>query len=372
VANEGEPSADYSVDPEGSISVIEVSRSRAGSLRLRVRTAGFSAFDQRKLDPAIRVFGPGARPAQDFEPEFITISEDSKFAWATLQENNALAIIDIQRARVVRVVPLGEKEHAAPGNGLDPSDRDAEIAIGNWPVFGMYLPDAIANYRFKGQRFLVSANEGDVRDWEGYSEEARVKDLLLDPTAFPDAATLQADAALGRLKVTSSRGDHDGDGDFDALYSFGTRSFSIRRADGSLVFDSGDDFERITASAHPENFNADHESSDFDARSDDKGPEPEGITLGTLRGRTYAFIALERVGGIMTYDITNPYAPCFADFTNNRDFAAEVGDPAAGDLGPEGLAFIEPRNSPNGRALLVVGNEVSGTTSIYEVRSLRD
>jgi DNA-binding beta-propeller fold protein YncE len=371
VANEGEPSDDYAVDPAGSISVIDVSRRRRGHLRPQVRTADFAAFDAVPLDPSIRVFGPGALPSQDFEPEFVTISEDSRLAWVTLQENNAIAVVDIRRARVLRLLALGEKDHSLPGNGLDPSDKDSAIAIGNWPVYGMYLPDAIASYRFKGHTFLVSANEGDVRDWDGYSEEARVKDLTLDAEVFPDAANLQADANLGRLKVTSSRGDRDGDGDFDALYSFGARSFSIRRADGRLVFDSGDDFERITAETYPANFNADHESSAFDARSDDKGPEPEGIAVGSLRGRTYAFIALERVGGIVTYDVTNPYAPCLVSYVNSRDFAAEVGDPAVGDLGPEGLVFIEAKHSPNGRALLVSGNEVSGTTSVYEVSVTR-
>ena len=39
----------------------------------------------------------------------------------------------------------------------------------------------------------------------------------------------------------------------------------------------------------------------------------------------------------------------------------------AGDLGPEGLVFIPAAQSPNGRPLLVVGNEVSGTTAVLQL-----
>ncbi|MEZ5299685.1 MAG: choice-of-anchor I family protein [Verrucomicrobiales bacterium] len=221
----------------------------------------------------------------------------------------------------------------------------------------MYMPDAIVAFEAMGETFIISANEGDSRDYDGFSEEARVEDLDLDPTAFPNAAELQSRAELGRLKTTTTLGDTDGDGDYDEIYAFGGRSFSIWDAKGNLVFDSGDQLERLVAEYLPANFNASNDSNGFDGRSDDKGPEPEGLAIGQLDGRTYAFLGLERVGGVMIFDITYPYSPVFVDYFNNRDFSADPEDELelAGDLGPEGLKFIPASDSPNGKPLLAVG-----------------
>jgi hypothetical protein len=374
VANEGEPNNDYTVDPEGSVSIIDL---RDGVAKAQVRTADFARFNGMEDElraRGVRIFGPNASAAQDLEPEYITVARDSRRAWVSLQEANALAVIDIQRAAVTDILPLGTKDHSLPGNELDASDKDGAINITNWPVQGMYMPDAIASYTFRGQTYIVTANEGDSRDYGGYSEEARVKDLTLDPLAFPDAAALQKNAALGRLKTTTAHGDTDGDGDVDVIYGYGARSFSIRDARGNLVYDSGADFEWITANLLPDDFNSNHEeNASFDGRSDDKGPEPEGLALGTILGRTYAFIGLERVGGIMMYDVTDPYRVRVVEYVNLRDFSVDVQlpdgsvNPQVGDLGPEGLVFIPAHQSPNRRPLLVVGNEVSGTTTVFQV-----
>ena len=240
----------------------------------------------------------------------------------------------------------------------------------------MYQPDAIASFESEGQTFVISANEGDSRDYNGFSEEARVADLTLDAAAFPNAASLQDDAHLGRLKTTTSLGDTDGDGDHDRLYAYGGRSFSIWDRRGNLVFDSGDDFERRLADLVPEDFNADNdENGSFDSRSDDKGPEPEAVVTGTIDNRVYAFIGLERVGGVMVYDISLPSAPSFVTYVNNRDFSVRFGPDdvsrgdlvRTGDLGPEGLIFIPAADSPTGEHLLVVSNEVSGSVSIFQI-----
>ncbi|MET0066672.1 MAG: choice-of-anchor I family protein [Candidatus Thiodiazotropha sp.] len=374
VANEAEPNDDYDVDPEGSVSIIDL---RDGARHARVRTAGFERFNDQ-IDElrakGIRIFAPNATVAQDLEPEYITVSSDSRRAWVSLQEANALAVIDIKRARVIDLLPLGTKDHSIAQNALDPSNRDDAIQIANWPVHGMYMPDSIASYSYRGHTYIVTANEGDSRDYDGYSEESRVKDLALDPDAFPDAASLQENENLGRLLVTSAQGDTDGDGDFDQLYSFGARSFSIWDARGQQVFDSADQFERIIAQQLPEQFNSNNDDNDsFDSRSDDKGPEPEGVAIGRIGRHTYAFIGLERIGGVMMYDISNPHAPSFIHYINHRDFSvdAELPDgtsnPLAGDLGPEGLVFIPAAKSPNGDPMLVVGNEVSGTTTLYRI-----
>lgn len=253
-------------------------------------------------------------------------------------------------------------------NGLDASDSDGAINITNWPVLGMYQPDALASYEVKGETFIITANEGDGRDYDGFSEEAEVKDLVLDPTAFPNAAELQADETLGSLTVTTANGDTDGDGDFDKLYAFGGRSFSIWDTQGNLVYDSGDDFEQITAALLPENFNSDNtENNSFDSRSDNKGPEPEGVAIGAIDDHIYAFIGLERIGGVMVYDVTNPESPTFIEYVNNRNFEGDALAGTAGDLGPEGLTFIAAEDSPNGKPLLAVANEVSGTTTLFEI-----
>jgi hypothetical protein len=377
VANEGEPNVGYTIDPEGSVSVIDVS---GGFAAPTVATADFSAFNASidELRAAgVRIYGPGATVAQDLEPEYIAVAPDGLSARVVLQEANALAVLDlsdISAPVITDIVPLGFKDHMIIGNELDASDRDPQgdpqIRIRNWPVFGMYQPDAIAAYQFNGRTYYVTANEGDDRDDFIPGEEgARVKDLVLDPVAFPNAAELQADSALGRLTVTTFDGDIDGDGQFEKLYALGARSFSIWAEDGTQMFDSGSDFERITAQRFPDNFNASNSSNDPETRSDNKGPEPEGVALGELAGRTFAFIGLERIGGIMVYDVTNPQSARFVQYVNPRDFSKDPESELAlvGDLGPEGLVFIPAEDSPNGSPLLVVGNEVSGTTTVYQV-----
>lgn len=252
------------------------------------------------------------------------------------------------------------------GNGLDASDVDGpevegeatgRINIQNWPVFGSYMPDAVASYATSdGNHYYVTANEGDSRDYGGFSEEERIGGVVLDETRFPNAATLQEKRNLGRLKTSNQFGDLDGDGDVDQLYSYGARSFSIWDAYGNLVFDSGDDFARITADLIPDRFNANGDASSFDSRSDDKGAEPEGVVVGQINGRIYAFVGLERAGGVMIYDVTHPYAPHFVGYT-----------PADGDISPEGVAFVAAEDSPTGRPLLLLAHEISGTVAVYEI-----
>jgi hypothetical protein len=174
---------------------------------------------------------------------------------------------------------------------------------------------------------------------------------------------------MGRLTVTTATGLRADGSCYEDIYVFGARSFSIWRADDlTQVYDSGEDFERITADMFPDNFNSDHAENNFDNRSDNKGPEPEDVKVAKLWGRTYAFIGLERIGGIMIYDISNPHAPFFVQYLNNRDFSGQPATPAAGDLGAEGLLIIEAGRSPiPGVPLLVVANEVSGTTTLFRI-----
>ncbi|CAM3726071.1 choice-of-anchor I family protein [Bordetella tumulicola] len=438
IANEGEPSDDYTVDPEGSISVIDITNPAAPT----ARTAGFTDWNGKEAalrTQGVRLVGPRATAAQDIEPEYIAVSADGATAWVSLQESNALAKLDVANARVTDILPLGAKDHGADGNGLDVSDTDGKIKIAPLAgVKGLYMPDAIAAYTAGGATYIVTANEGDSRPWgednddywnwgrdadgnwlgldasnaPGFVDEFRVKHLvhksgfdrragddlppqlrqlapggLLDPTVFAycgategDPGDCREDDQLGRLTVTWTMGykqnadgtpqlSDDGRLVYDTLYAYGARSFSIRDADGNLVWDSGDQFEKITAQAYPDWFNSGHDETLFDDRSDNKGPEPEGVALGSISDKTYAFVGLERIGGVMVYDISDPAAPVFTTYINSRDFSVDSDkDPgAAGDLGPEGLVFVSAADSPNGEPLLIVGNEVSGTTSIYRI-----
>ena len=237
---------------------------------------------------------------------------------------------------------------------LDASDEDGGINLQNYPIFGLFQPDAVATYEVGGETFYVTANEGDARD-----EDARVADLTLDPTAFPNAEELQQDAVLGRLEVSTIDGDLDGDGDYDQLFAYGGRSFSIWDSRGNLVYDSGDELETITSQLFPELFNSEGTIDSLDSRSYAKSIEPEGVVVGEVNGTPYAFIGLERISGVMVYDISEPTNAEFVDYINPTD---ENGN--AIDLGPEGLTFISAEDSPNGEPILVVTNEISNTTTI--------
>ncbi|NEP90723.1 MAG: calcium-binding protein [Okeania sp. SIO2C2] len=319
-------------------------------------------------------------------------SDDGEFRLAVLNDND-FGLLDEQipgdgtlplNSDPVPVV-LGVIDFSE-SNQIDPSDRDDGINLGNWPVFGLLQPDSIASFVIEGETYYVTADEGDDREFDALDEAARVGDeeYVLDPGVF-DVAALEDDAALGRLTVTNQNGDLDGDGDFDKIFTSGGRSFSIWDAAGNQIFNSGDSLEQITAAQFPENFNSNRDENTFDDRSDNSGPEPEAITTGVLGDKTYTFLGLERTGGIMVYDISNPSSPDFVQYINNRDFSVEFdvdadGDPdptpeqllAVGDLAPEGLVFISPEDSPNGEALLVVANEISGTTTVYEFSPNQD
>ncbi|ESQ15998.1 MAG: alkaline phosphatase [Thiohalocapsa sp. PB-PSB1] len=366
VANEGEP--DAGVNPVGSLSIVPVD---AFGVPGTVTTADFSDFSRDVLlASGVRLPDNGATPQQDIEPEYISVSPDGSKAYVSLQENNAIAEVDLQSGEVTAVRGLGTKDHNAAGNGFDASDRDDEIRIKNWQTQGMPMPDSIGAYAANGQTYIVTANEGDARN-----EDNRVQNLELSD-AFGDAeqrTELKQQNNLGRLEVSTV--DFSGteigtaDNPADTLYSYGTRSFSIFDEAGNLVWDSGDAFEQITANLYPDDFNSNNDDNNsFDSRSDAKGPEPEALVLGRINANTLAFVGLERIGGIMVYDITNPASPIFLDYLLDRDFGVPADTIVAGDLGPEGLYFVRPEDSPFGMHGLLVANEVSGSTTWYSIQ----
>jgi hypothetical protein len=343
-ANEGEPNADYSIDPVGSISIIDVINN------FRVATIGFDAFASQQASlvaQGFRVFGPRASFSQDMEPEYVTIEKGSEVAWVTLQENNGIARVDLIKQKVSAIFPLGLKDHSIPGNELDVSDRDNAISLRNWPLLSYYLPDAIDNFSIGANHYLLTANEGDTRDYTGYAEEARVKDLKLDPIKFSTGTDLKKDGALGRYTVTKSAGDVDGDGDFDVLYGIGSRSFTVW--DG-LTGQKVLDYNKLE-----KDFIAAVGSKYDDGRSDNKGVEPESIEVGMIDNRTLVFVGLERVDAVMIYELVGVSSFNFLQ-------VLETGD------APEGLLFISAEDSPSLSPLLVVSSEGDGQVKIFNIK----
>ena len=345
-ANEGEPNDDYTVDPNGSISIIDIAKNM-------VTTLDFTSFENQKaalMSKGFRIFGKNASFAQDIEPEFVTVSEDSKTAWVSLQENNGIAKVNLVSKTIEAIYPLGYKDFNMPGNELDASDKDDAKTLKKWPIKGIYMPDGITSISINGSNYVISANEGDSRDYKGFSEEERIGKLTLDAQKFPASFDYQNNINLGRLKITTTMGDTDNDGDYDELYTYGARSFSVWSGSGNLIYDSGNSIAKETLALTTPIFN------DNDDRSDDKGGEPESVEILNLNNQRYIlFVGLERNDQVLMYDITNPASPQFLNILSH-----------SGDEAPEGLFVIKASESPTGKDLLVVSNEDSGTVSFYE------
>jgi hypothetical protein len=381
-ANESEPSDDYSFDPEASISVIT---KRDDWKSAKVREPKFDKFnsDKKELRAAgVHLFGPNnASVAQDVEPEYIAISSDAKTAWITLQENNAIAELDIEQAKITAIHPLGLKSFRSLGGvgeaklvshtsstGLDVSDQDGGVRIRHWPIWAMYQPDGIATFQQAGEDYLVTANEGDPRDYYDFHEAIAVGELekagiKLD-LANP-ARRLTGNDQLGRWEVSRWAGDTDGDGDLDRLVGFGGRSFSVWRCGDEgleLVFDSGSDIEQTIAQVAPDLFNVDSQlDSPIDVRSPIRGPEPENLVVFEIGRRRFTVVGLERTGGALVYDISDPTAPAFVEYITPHESGG------IRDLAPEGLLYISGEKAPDGKPLLILSNEGSGTLTAYEV-----
>jgi hypothetical protein len=344
-ANEGEPNANYSIDPEGTVSIISVDNNYS------VTTINFAAFESQLntlTAGGFRIAGLGKNFVKDIEPEYITVSADSKTAWVTLQENNAIAVIDLTAKAITKILPLGFKDFNIAANAIDVSDRDAAISFAPWKLFGIYMPDAITSMLYNGTTYLFTANEGDSREYTGFADVKRLSTLTLDANAFPNGTTLKQDAQMGRLNIVTTSGDTDADGDYDALYSLGARSFSIwNGSTGALVYDSKNelDLQAKTLNVYD------------DARSDDKSIEPEAITLGKVGSKTLAFVGLERVDAVAIYDVTNPTAPSFVKMIKTGD-------------APEGVLFIPASKSPIQQSLLVVSSENDGVIKVYKANKL--
>lgn len=369
-ANEGEPSDDYTTDPVGSVTIITVDGFTA-------KTIGFESYNDQVAELAeegFRVGHPNATLAQDAEPEYVAISDDSKTAYVALQENNGLAIIDLENQSLTALKGLGYKDWNAMGAKMDPSEEvEDEVEFVDVPanIFGVYQPDAIDAFTVGDETFIISANEGDGREYffdssdeatclsgggiefdedDGclaFIDEEKVRKLDLEPTAFPTAEEISEKTSFGNLKVMTDIGDANRDGFYEALYTYGARSFSIWDAEGNQVYDSGDDLDMIA-----------HTNGIYDdGRSENKGTEPEGVVVGEVNGKMLAFVGLERVDAIAIYDVSTPTAPTFVSLLDTGD-------------APEGLVFIHAKDSPTNQSLLVVSCEGDGSVWVYAPKLL--
>ena len=368
-ADEGEPRDGYGpgvTDPKGSVSIVRLDTGA-------VTTADFTAFDGAQARAALVadnvLLKKDTNPSVDLEPEYITVTPDGKTAYVSLQEANAIATVDIEAGSVTAINGLGFKDYSTGDNRIDLQRPDTDKT--GWSdeaniihydnVYGVYMPDAVATVTAGGKTYLLTANEGDAREWgSGATEYTNLDDTRDMLPGTEDQQKLYKKVDI--LDVNKMDGFEIDDG--SAYYLLGGRSFSVwDTQDMSLVYDSGADFEQLTA----ENpltaawFNCSNDDADKKSRSSKKGPEPEGITTGTIGDRTFAFIGLERVSGVMLYDITDPSAPVYAGYINSRDYSQAI----AGDVSPEGLCFVPAEQSSTGGALLLCAHEVSGTVAVY-------
>lgn len=362
-ANEGEPRQGYAtgnVDPQGTVSVIKTADNT-------VTTADFTAYDAAENRAALVnagvVLKKDAAPSADLEPEYITTTDTT--AYVTLQEANAVAALDLATGRFTGVYPLGTVDYSAVAIDLDKQDKAADCGYtpANYAdVLGLRMPDGIASYVIGSKTYIITANEGDSREWgvEGtdnyYTNE--------DSKKLTSTTGTQTGKKVTFLDSTKCDGLTAG-----KTYLYGTRSYSIFEATAAglnLVYDSANDFEKLTAQYLPQYFNSSNDEVGIDDRSNKKGPEAESVTVGQVGDKTYAYVTLERIGGVMVYDITNPAAPVFQNYMNSRDFSADI----KGDDSPEGIHFVPATDSS--KAMLLAACEVSGTLAVYELTEKQD
>ena len=349
-ADEGEPRHGYTapdaVDPKGSVTVIDAHTKKSV-------TVTFDTFDAKR-DALVRagiVLKKGTAPSVDLEPEYIAVSGNT--AYVALQEANAVAVLNIQTKQFENIFSLGFEDHSKVAIDLNKSDGVYDPKTYE-KLKGIRMPDGISVATIGGQTYLLTANEGDSRAWPA-GVETDVNEIK--EKASP-VNGIKPGGKVTWFDVSQYDGLEPG-----TDYIFGGRSvtmFKVTENGLEEVFDSGSDFERITAEVLPAYFNCSNDTVEAEDRSGKKGPEPENVTVGTVNGHTYAFVGLERIGGVMIYDITDPAAVTFKNYFNSRNYSADIYD----DVSPEGVLFVAADQNSSGAPLVIASNEVSGTVSV--------
>jgi hypothetical protein len=256
----------------------------------------------------------------------------------------------------------------------------------------MYQPDAVAVARLGGNDYLFTANEGDAREWPCLMGGTDPKVAEAEDVRYGANGTdksLTPNEKLGRLTVTPfTPANVTGTivttkTPVAAAYSLGARSFSVWKAPtfegvfpAQLVYDSGNLIEKKVLEVNGAYFNADWSTTTgvanaVDTRSDNKGPEPEGIAYGRAFNKNWLVVGLERDGGIMLFEVSDPAAPVFVQYISTTDWQGSMlsTPKSSGDVSPEGILFIEAKDSPSKKPLVIVSYELSGTVAIFELNS---
>jgi len=368
VSNQGLPEASYQSDPLGSISVINIGANPSQISQNDHQLIDFQSLDTIAAPAGLRNFGNNGRQtfAQDLEPIGMAVDDSSFKLWASLSANNALARIDYGSLTLDTVLPLDYKDWS-DSVGLDASDVSQAINIRPYPALkGMYQPTGLEVFEDNGQVYLLCANEGIMRQNAAFDEVVQVRDLFLEPSQFPNLAQLVSDSLMGRLRVTRTLGDPDSNTIYSELYAFGGRSLSVRDANGSILWDSGDEIARVLAAQQSQNFNSNQTSNNSrKSRSPFMGAQPNDLSVARLSGIPYAAVTLRQMGGFMLFDLSNPRQPVFSSYELQRDFSHSANDPRAGNLGPREITLVEGANSPNGLPLVIVSYASSGTLAVF-------
>lgn len=369
IANEGEPRNGYGdgvVDPCGSVTIVAINTDDV--TQSTVKTVGFEKFDasRNELVNAGVMLAKDINPSNDLEPEYIAATNE--VAYVALQEANAIAILDLTSGEFTKVSPLGYKDLSVEANAIDLVEDGTYAAKNYIDTVGAYMPDGISVYSTNGKTYILTANEGDSREWGDEDAQTEYKNEKKENLTAMDS-TVAEDIRIIKTKVVD--GTPDGKN-----VLFGARSFSIfevREAGFACVYDSANDFEKLTAKYLPEYFNISNDDNEVDSRSQKKGPEPEAVVVGQVDGKNYAFVALERIGGIMVYDITDPANAVYVNYINTRNFNEDpdrIGEDIEflkGDVAPECMYFISADVSPSKTPILLSAFEVSGTVAAYAV-----
>jgi hypothetical protein len=370
-ATSANESTDYgkAVDPLGGVSIVDLSTPSAPEVTF-VGFQGFTVSELRTKGLALSKVVNDV--AKDLEPEYIVALDEFK-AYVTIQEANGIGVLDIDNKSWIEVRRAFESKLSV--TPIDTSDRDS----GKGPrpyanVVGASQPDAIAGFKIGSGHYLLTANEGDAREYTCLSDDLRGSSLKVDGRRFPDWKSISGNAELGRAKVNPNAGDRDGDGDIDTIHLRGARSMTIYR-NGVPIWDSGKLLEEIQISAFGvANINGSHSlSADKSTvnytgqdRSDDKGAEPEGVAVGMVDSSRIAILGLERMSALVIFDVTTPSSPTFVKWIQMLPTTATPVSQATA-WSPEGIIFIPADKSPNGKALFITSYELSGSLTIHQI-----
>ncbi len=371
VSTTANEATDYSkaVDPEGGVSIVDLATPKDPKVSF-VSFSKFGVAEMRAKGLALSKVVNSV--SKDFEPEYIVALNDDK-AYVTIQEANGLGVLDVASKDWIEIRKAQETKLS--NVAMDTSDRDSGKGPRNYQnVVGAGQPDAIAGFKIGSGDYLITANEGDAREYSCLNDDLRGSSLKVDGRRFPEWKTLSSSAELGRSKVNPNAGDKDGDGDIDTIHLRGSRSMTIFR-NGVPIWDSGELLEKIQIEAlGVANINGSHSlSSDKSTvnfvgqdRSDDKGSEPEGVAAGKVGDSRIAILGLERMSALVVFDVTTPRSPQFVKWMQMLPITATPAAQATA-WSPEGVIFIPAEKSPNGKALFITSYELSGSLTIHQI-----